>query len=413
MDTPEGFGSPRRKDYPNNMKHQNGTTGGARNRIAEEALRAGLPGQEPPKTLADHVVRGDEFLGMDLGTEEWLIDGLLTKGGTAALVGTEKSGKTTIATQIALSVIRGTPFMGRNVNHPTAVLLHDEEGSKIAWQRRIGRASTGLKLTPEQQHQLHFLHRKQYTYTNDSHLDELAQYIVQHGIGLVIAGPLRQIAAIEDENRANEINTLMRGFNAMAEALGTTFLVVHHRRKASGRGMDRIPSITDMFDSSAGTNAFMGAVDSSIAILRPDDDQPNAGLMYWRLREQDPNQRGMMGKDPFTFNPDNYLISPSSSVTFNKNDAKDQAILDHLFSHGWTTGTDIQTLLHLGSKSAARDRCAKLVAAGSLREREGHRKAREYDLSEATREDMSAERGIAYEPTDALDMAPLIPFAVG
>lgn len=348
-------------------------------------------------TISNLALDLADFLALDLGEETWVVDGLIPEGSTAALIGSEKQGKSTIAAQIALAVAFGLPFMGRNTTQGN-VLLHDEEGNARAWQRRLRKPLYGMRLTPEgTKGRIHFLHRKQVMYDDPVRMEELEAFIREKGITLCILNPLRQITNFEDENKSREINNLMRGFNRLAEKTNCSVLIVHHRRK-SGRDT-RVPGITEMFESSTGNNAFMGAVDSAIAIHRPSDDQPEDGLLYWRCREPS-RDRPSLGKESYHYNPATYLIE-QSTATFDPESAKDRRILDYLYEHGPTDTRTIAKHIDLSEDATSR-RAKKLEERKKLQGAKAKDKTHRnlWDLSAEERRDGAARRGEESAPSN-------------
>lgn len=103
----------------------------ARRRIASkeaERLVSELPPQ--PTTLTD-------FLALDLGEEEFLIDGVFPKDGTAVLAAPNKSGKSTMVGNLLRSLVDGDAFLGCfEVTTPVQrVALVDNELSAQMLQR--------------------------------------------------------------------------------------------------------------------------------------------------------------------------------------------------------------------------------------------------------------------------------------
>ena len=80
---------------------------------------------------------------------EWLVDGLIPRGHTVALLGQIHSGKAWLAEQLAICVASGDKFLDTFVVHQQPVILIDEDSGTGSFKRRFCRLERGLGVNLE------------------------------------------------------------------------------------------------------------------------------------------------------------------------------------------------------------------------------------------------------------------------
>ena len=183
---------------------------------------------------------------------EWLVDGLIAKGGTCLFVGKPKVGKSTLAqTLCALMVKHGGQFLGRQVT-PGPVLYCVAEGpSRIPldhFDRMLG--SDGLESVG-----LHY----HYGRPTDDPLAWAEDAIKAAGATFMVLDPLK--AYVTRGRRVtgeyDDAYEELQPFSELASRTGCTIAFCHHAKKSSS---------DDPGDNILGSTGIYGAVDMALLI---------------------------------------------------------------------------------------------------------------------------------------------------
>jgi hypothetical protein len=266
---------------------------GAPERIAAE--RAALAKAEPV-SLA-------RFLAEKMDPPSWLVGDLIPKGpAVGALVGAEKNGKSLFGLQLCFAVALGHKVVGLPVENAGATVFIEYEGSRAALQRRAATmaAQTGA-LSPSQPVALTLIHRpKAKIDTDEGEAWLLAQC---EGKALCVIGPVSKACAMDKENDAKEWQRLADRLQRIVDATGCTLLLIHHTRKPD-RQMGPPSRVSEFFASARGSNAYMGAVDIALGVLR--DPESSEGVLFFLERD------GASGRLPYDFDVKSLHIWPST-----------------------------------------------------------------------------------------------------
>ncbi len=175
-----------------------------------------------------------------------LVDGMLPAAGTSVLVAKPKVGKTTMARQLAVSVARGQPFLGRATTAGPVIYLALEE--KRAEVREHFRA---MGASGEDIH----VHCGSSPRDGVAKLRRLAERIRP---ALIIVDPLFRMARVDDANNYAQVSAALEPLMAIARETGAHILFVHHAGKGERSGGDSI----------LGSTAILGTVDTAILMRR-------------------------------------------------------------------------------------------------------------------------------------------------
>jgi sugar phosphate isomerase/epimerase len=241
-----------------------------------------------------------EMLMDDFHVVAGRVSGLLPAEGLCLLLGADKTGKSLINILIALCVAAGVRFLGRDTQ-PCPVLLIEEEGSLEALQTRLRRVAAGRGLS-EHDLPLYVIHRSRWRLDDPAHVAELQSFITNHGVGLVVMGPLAQLADVDDENRASGFNVVARNILDVAADTHTLFVLAHHRRKPDPKAARNL-TVRQFFDTSRGTNALTAAMDVGLGLDR--DPESEIGELLVLARDDAPSRiRLHFDSDHLTFDVD-------------------------------------------------------------------------------------------------------------
>jgi hypothetical protein len=205
-------------------------------------------------TTADSAeVPGSRFQLIDdleietLPSLEWLIDGVLSKGGSAVLFGDSGTGKTFVALDWAFSIALGQPWFGRVVRHGPVVYVAGEGRSGycarvLAWKREhnyVGLAGVNFLTEAVQLLEEH-------------NVTDLISVIRALAPVLVIFDTLARCMVGGDEDRAKDMGRFIAATDRIRREIGCAVLTIHHPTKDSGH--------------ERGSGSLRGAIDTLIRL---------------------------------------------------------------------------------------------------------------------------------------------------
>lgn len=225
-------------------------------------VRAGL-GTEGGGRRDPLFVDATTLLRQEFTALPWLVDGLITRGGTVLVGGVPKLAKKTwLATEIALGVATGTKVCGSFSAMAGRVAYFYAEDTGIQVRNRIRALLAGANRGLEDG-RLHLEPRGKFLdVTRDEDLAWIVASCRRCGrLDLLILDPLRDISSAA-EDKSDAMAPVMRRLRLLGEILGCTVLVVHHAGKpneSSGKrgGGARL----------RGSGAIWGSADSGIYFL--------------------------------------------------------------------------------------------------------------------------------------------------
>ena len=178
----------------------------------------------------------------------WTVEGILPTQGMSLLVAKPKTGKSTLARQLAVRVARGKKFLGRKTAQgPVVYLALEEKRDEV---RKHFRA-LGAK-----GHEDIYLHCA--AAPRDA-VPALIELVKKHKPALVIVDPLLRLIRLPDANDYASVTTALEPLLSLAREQNTHIVLVHHLRKGQS---------TDAAEAILGSTAFHGAVDTAILMQR-------------------------------------------------------------------------------------------------------------------------------------------------
>jgi len=194
------------------------------------------------------------------GPLRWLVRGLLVEGGLSVFYGAPKSTKTFVALDLALNLAHGRDWFGLRVS-PCGIAYICGEGTAgvlqrmKAWrQKRDGDVTAPFALIPQSIN----------LFDDDDELDRLIADLkglaepMGQRVGLVVLDTLSRMIGGGDEDKARDVNVVVRSAERIQKQTGAHVLIVHHSGKDRDRGM-------------RGSNALLGAVDAAIEVTKDAD----------------------------------------------------------------------------------------------------------------------------------------------
>lgn len=168
----------------------------------------------------------------------YLIDGVLPSGGFSVLASKPKTGKSTLARNLALNTAKGNLFLNRNVTKGSVIYYALEEKKS-----EVKKHFQDMGATEEDEI---------YIYTGSVPVDALMQIrkIVESiKPALVIIDPLFRLARVKDGNDYVQVTQALDPLLRLARDTGTHVLCVHHTNKGQGQGGDSVLGSTAIFSS--------------------------------------------------------------------------------------------------------------------------------------------------------------------
>lgn len=222
----------------------------------------------------------------------WLVDGLMIAGGTSILAGVPKSGKSTIARQLAVGIAKGQTFFDRPTKKGKVLYLAMEESAELIDEqfKRIGLNDSDDML----------IHVGPIATGNI--LDNLKESIVNYGATLLVVDTLLLLARFSNINDYKETYEKMQQFSNIARATGCHILFLHHQKKGEDRGQDSI----------SGSSALQGSVDMFMVLNNVKGRDQYRKLTSW----QRGGTRFVNTELKYQSETDTYELSKSQDLDF-------------------------------------------------------------------------------------------------
>lgn len=191
---------------------------------------------------------------------EWLIKKILTRGETSMWYGQPGCGKSFLLTDAALSVARGTDWMGFKARKGLVVYQAGEGGLGLKKRLRAYRQEHGLG---DQQLPFVLLPTTINLYMNEEDTDKLIREIKQWQayyditLELVVIDTFSAAAPGADENTAKDVGPVLARARRIAVETGAHVAIVHHTPKGGG--------------SPRGWGGFTGNVENVVEVNRTEE----------------------------------------------------------------------------------------------------------------------------------------------
>jgi archaellum biogenesis ATPase FlaH len=176
------------------------------------------------------------------------VDNLLPFAGLSVLAGKPKSGKTTLARQLAVAISQGLPFLGRKTQQGSVLYMALEEK-----QSEVAEHFQSLGLCESDP--VRILCGAVQKHNAIAMLSETLQ--TARDINLIIIDPIFRFVGVKDINAYIDVSDALERLLELARKSGVHILTAHHLKK-------REPD--DIMDGTLGSTAIAGGVDTFIAL---------------------------------------------------------------------------------------------------------------------------------------------------
>ena len=230
------------------------------------ASRLGSSDKAAPRVPSPLFIPARDLFTMEFPATPWLVQYLIPRGGTAAILAEAKSTKSWCAIEIAYAVSSGLDVFGKYrvpSAVPVAYFFAEEMGPSIRNRLRAFATARGMK--PEDMtRNLHVQPRgENLDLTRDEDIARIVGACRAIGnIGLLILDPLRDLHT-GAENESDDMADVLKRVKTIGTLLGCTVLLVHHAKRAS---KDRQQDDNRPGSDARGSSVIEGALDAIISL---------------------------------------------------------------------------------------------------------------------------------------------------
>jgi len=172
-----------------------------------------------------------EFITKDSEGPQMLVDQIWPKEGIGFIAGNAKVGKSFLATELAMAVASGEPFLGSfRVPFPQRVLLVQSESSLAAYQQRVRSAMRRYGRTDW----LYIISNRPFDLLDARACEQLEAEVDRVRPAMIVLDNLATFVT-GDENSAQEMGKFVRFVRDIRDRFKTAFVIVHHASRAEGR----------------------------------------------------------------------------------------------------------------------------------------------------------------------------------
>jgi hypothetical protein len=183
----------------------------------------------------------------------FLVDGMLPTAGISLWGAKPKTGKSVAARNLAMSISRGEPFLGRECRRGAVLVLALEEK-----RAEVANHFRDMGGTNELVH----IHTGAAPATSREGIADLAKWIAIVEPVLVVVDPVLKLVRVKDSSDYAELTRELEPIIELARNTGCHIAVTHHLGK----------QLRDGGDDVLGSTAIFGAVDTLVILRRGRDD---------------------------------------------------------------------------------------------------------------------------------------------
>lgn len=258
------------------------TSASSSTRSRTRRRRSGTSKPSTPEKPKRELTGYNSFMTEKLKKPGWLVQGVWSESAHGVLAGEAKTFKSVIATDLAVSVASGTPFLNHfNVPATGPVVVIQEENDVGEFQDRLRRIafsrgllgnvsySNGhLRVTPDVQLPIGLLNNTGFDLTSKDDLLWLARECKRLKPALIVLDPFYLMTPGVDENSAHQVTPVLRNLLKIKQHYGVGLQIIHHYKKQNT--MNPIHGAARM----SGTGVFHRWFESAVYVEKYDDENP-------------------------------------------------------------------------------------------------------------------------------------------
>jgi hypothetical protein len=209
----------------------------------------------------------------ELGADKYIIKGMLPSRSIALLLGDSGLGKSPLMYQAAICVAAGIPFLGRPTTKGT-VIICDFENGLVDMADLVERISRYVGLEEPPTEGLYLWSQNDASPQYGQYPHRLVDMVREVQPTLVIIDSLASHQPDAEEKNV-AATTLLNEFRRVMRDSGSTFVLVHHRRKQprkrdEGAGPLESAILSIWFQDARGASALVNASDIRLGVDVPD-----------------------------------------------------------------------------------------------------------------------------------------------
>jgi len=315
---------------------------------------------EPPPLPALKSIGFNDFLAMDMPPREMLLNPILPERSLAMLYSPRGVGKTLLCLSIGLAVASGTPLLRWSAPRQRRVLYVDGEMPLVSLQERIRAISIGLGVEiPNEGFRILAADHTENGIALGSEDGQSAMEPLLHDVDLLILDNLSTLCTTRSES-ASDAWVPMQNWLLKLRRRGVAVLLVHH---AGTNGRQR------------GTSRREDALDTVIALRRPEDYSPEQGARFEVHFEKLRNRVDEDGAAPFEAKIESFPSQSFDGLRWSAHDLRPPTFKQAatLFQEGLTV-REVAAVLHISKTEAGRFRL-RALDEGLLLIEDGTRRA--------------------------------------
>lgn len=276
----------------------------------------------------------------------WLVYGLLVNDSSSAFVGKSKAGKSSAIRNLATAIIKGRPFLGRQVFVPkeggSVLYVHLDRKDPVSY---VAAELRTLGITKAESTRLHLVSAQDMPKDEDTRMDWLIEQVTRLKPTLLIIDLLFQFICVDN---SNDYNKNLKAINELQDRLSKAgfrghLVTAHHARKANGS--------VDPFDDLLGSSAIRGSFSTNVLLVH---DRKNKYHTIQTDQTQRVKELGEIEETVIERNADTAEMFLSRTVESIKNEkqktretADAQDVLHFITQNPKCTQTDIMKGLHM------------------------------------------------------------------
>ena len=219
------------------------------------------------------AVRADEYVSLERKQVEFVVWDLVPRPGLTILAGKPKAGKSWLALQLAQSVARGTPFLGRDTIRGRVLYFILE--SEMVWHHRLRKLKhQGWNVDCDlfiphpdvKPLRVNVLERESRQWIHTT--------IEEVNPDLIIFDPLREMHNAEEDSSTEE---KIVGDHITVLTEGRATVIIHHAKKLAKDNTGRT-ILLDPIDSLRGSSYLGGKADAVWLLFKENDNAPTGTL---------------------------------------------------------------------------------------------------------------------------------------
>ena len=277
-----------------------------------------------------------QFRREGLPSRNDVIENVLPRGGLLQILAPPKAGKTILALNLALAMIKGKAFLNWQTQQGNALYFTGEGGIQLLDERMMRIAPDG---TPELERFLvwAFEPGQLALQLDDAAVRRIVTtYSLKNQVNLIVFDPLCLFHGL-DENSTSDMRNLVLGLLDLGRRTGAGIVLVHHTRKP---GVSRRAGSPQ---EGRGSSVLHGAVDASF-VLEPRSG--NQAVLYIELRWAASPPPILLKLDPATL-----TYEQVGELIHGNRKLDPETLFDILREHGPQTKQQLQTLTTCGERT--------------------------------------------------------------